>query len=267
MSPTEFSKELHSRGEGLYRDMPWRVSDASGKFDVYKIVVSEFMLQQTQVSRVVQKYEYFLSKFPTIVSLANAHLADVLLAWNGLGYNRRAKYLHDAAKILQHLPQPWQYDDLVSCSGIGPNTAHAVRVYAYNIPEVFIETNIRTVFIHYFFAEHAQVSDKQIAMLVEKTLDRSSPRIWYWALMDIGAYLKSENKNSLHKSTAYKKQPTFKGSVRQIRGLVLKTLAGGPCTTNKLSLLVSDGRLDMVLKSLQNEGLITKKGDAYSLGS
>jgi len=261
-----FVSKIHEQAHAAYRDMPWRVSDKGGTFDGYKVLVSEFMLQQTQVSRVIPKYQYFLDKFPTITSLANASLADVLLAWSGLGYNRRAKYLHEAAKILQHVPQPWQYDDLVKCIGIGPNTANALRVYAYNLPEVFIETNIRTVYIHYFFTNSIKVDDKQILALVDKTMDRKSPRSWYWALMDIGARLKNNNKNGLAKSATYKKQPTFNGSLRQIRGLVLKSLVDGPCSADKLSVVVNDSRLDSVLLVLQSEGLISRDSKSYYLG-
>ncbi len=265
MSPQKFNSVLYDTAKELYRDMPWRTSEPDGSFDGYKVLVSEFMLQQTQVGRVVPKYEYFLSKFPTISSLATASLAEVLVAWSGLGYNRRAKYLHESAKILQHKSQPWSYEDLVSCIGIGPNTAKAVRAYAYDLPEVFIETNIRTVYIHYFFADHTTVTDKQITALVEDTINKQSPRTWYWALMDSGARLKTEKKGGLVKSAAYKKQPVFHGSLRQIRGLVLKTLAVNPRTAEQL--VSDDDRTKKVLASLVSEGLISKKGNFYYLGS
>jgi len=266
VNPQKFNEELQSKARQLYRDMPWRVCENDGSFDAYKIVVSELMLQQTQVARVIPKYQHFIRKFPTIGSLANADLAEVLQMWSGLGYNRRAKYLHEAAIKLQYIPQPWSYNDLISCVGIGPNTANAVRVYAYNVPEVFIETNIRSVFIHYFFAQSTQVSDKQILELVANTMDKQSPRTWYWSLMDSGANLKNKNL-SLSKSSAYKKQPVFEGSLRQIRGRVLKSLISGPCSAHTLALSVQDVRLQSVLNALESEGLVSKRGKIYCLGS
>ena len=247
--------------------MPWREPRPDGSFDAYRILVSELMLQQTQVPRVIPKFISFLNDFPSLQALAAAPLAEVLRAWSGLGYNRRAKYLHEAAKTLQDVPEPWTYEQLVACKGIGPNTAKAVLVYAYDQPEVFIETNIRTVFIHYFFQDKLTVSDAEITAVLERTLDRELPRACYWALMDIGAYIKSAEGNASRKSTAYKKQSPFEGSMRQVRGRVLKLLADGiPKTMQQLS-MQDDERTKAVLASLQNEGLIHKKSGKYHLGN
>src|SRR4030095_9666003 len=139
------------------RELPWRHPGTT----VYEILVSEMMLQQTQVKRVIPKYQSFLKRFPTIQSLANAPLSEVLSEWSGLGYNRRAKYLHDAAKQLVSKVGPWKLEDLTECKGIGHNTAVAVLVYAYNRPLVFIETNIRTVCIHHFFNDKENITDKE----------------------------------------------------------------------------------------------------------
>ena len=247
--------------------MPWREPRPDGSFDAYRILVSELMLQQTQVPRVIPKFISFLNDFPSLHALAAAPLAEVLRAWSGLGYNRRAKYLHEAAKTLQAAPEPWTYEQLVACKGIGPNTAKAVLVYAYDQPEIFIETNVRTVFIHYFFQERQTVSDAEILAVHERTLDRELPRACYWALMDIGAYIKSAEGNASKKSTAYKKQTPFAGSLRQVRGRILKLLADGiPKTAEQLG-RQEDKRTEAVLETLKNEGLIHKKRRKYYLGS
>lgn len=246
--------------------MPWREPLPDGSYDPYHILVSEMMLQQTQVSRVVPKYEAFLAVFPDIKSLAEAKLAEVLKVWSGLGYNRRAKYLHDAAKLLVSKNQPWKYDDLVVCKGIGSNTAKAVLVYAYDLPEVFIETNIRTVFIHYFFPKRTNVTDKEILELHARTLDTKLPRACYWALMDIGAFIKATAGNAGAKSQAYKKQSRFEGSLRQLRGNVLKALSHGPKLFEQFE-ITDTVRFQEVLTRLQGEKLIHKKGKKFFLGS
>jgi len=260
-----FKKLVNKQGADLFREMPWRAAEPDGGFDAYKILVSEMMLQQTQVSRVIPKFNSFVSLFPTIHDLAAAPLADVLRAWSGLGYNRRAQYLHQAAIRLADRPLPWTYDDLIACNGVGPNTARAVLVYAYNSPELFIETNIRTVYIHYFFADITEVNDESVIKLLKKTLNKQNPRQWYWALMDIGARIKSTTGNVAAKSSAYKKQSAFQGSLRQVRGAILKELLDGPKSGAYFS-AKKDGRFVGVLATLTKEGLIHKKSHTYYLG-
>jgi A/G-specific adenine glycosylase len=145
----EFQEMIWDKARQHYRKMPWRDNT-----DPYNVLVSELMLQQTQVDRVIPKFELFMLTFPSILSLSKASLADVLIAWNGLGYNRRAKYLHESAKKIVSdfegkIPQ--SYEKLTSLPGVGPNTAGAILAYSYNQPVVFIETNIRTVYFHHFF--------------------------------------------------------------------------------------------------------------------
>ena len=252
----------------LYRDMPWRHSN-KGIFDPYSILVSEIMLQQTQVARVIEKYQRFLAIYPTVHDLADAELADVLRLWSGLGYNRRAKFLHAAAKSLKHSTDTWTYEDLVACKGIGPNTAKAVLVYSYNYPEIFIETNIRTVIIYYCFKDTVmQVTDKQILDVVQNSIDIKEPRIWYWAMMDLGSFLKQNNVGQLHNAQAYKKQTQFKGSKRQIRGQVLRQLgAHRSMSLNELQKYIQDDRLTQVLQDLIQENLISQKNNMYFLGT
>ncbi len=248
------------------RQLPWRCLETDG-FDPYKILVSEMMLQQTQVIRVIPKFQAFLQQFPNLPTLARASLADVLIVWNGLGYNRRAKYLHDAAKQLAPRRQPWKLEDLNECKGIGQNTAAACIVYTYNQPLVFVETNIRTVYIHHFFPKSADINDKEILLLLEQTLDRKNPREFYWALMDYGTHLKNTIGNTAIRSRHYSKQSPFEGSRRQIRGQILRELSKTSLTSGGLGLIIKDKRLSNVLRDLEIEQLITRSNLYYSLAS
>ncbi len=255
--------EAHGR-----QDLPWRLPAPDGSFDPYHIMVSEIMLQQTQVPRVIPKYHDFLAMFPTIEDLAAASLGDVLRVWNGLGYNRRAKFLWQAAQVLSSQYNgvfPNEPKALVALPGIGVNTAGAILAYAYNLPAVFIETNIRTVFIHHFFADQLDVEDKEITVLVRETLDKKRPREWYWALMDYGSYVKQTVGNKSRTSKAYVKQLAFKGSNRQLRGALIRALLDRPQTDQELHAAFADERLDGTLAQLVSEGLVQEQGGRFSI--
>ena len=247
-------------------DLPWRSSETDGSFDPYKIMVSELMLQQTQVPRVISKYEAFLKRFPTAQDIAGAELGDVLREWQGLGYNRRAKFLWQAAqKVAGPGGFPNEQAELVKLPGIGPNTAGAVLAYAYNQPVVFIETNVRTVYIHHFFKDAAGIADKEIIALVEQTFDRENVREFYWAIMDYGSYLKAAVGNPNKASKHYAKQSAFQGSRRQIRGQVIRELGKGAKKIGELSASISDERLRSVLDDLVSEKLIRAERGLYTL--
>lgn len=266
MQNQEFSQQLWEYYQDHSRDLPWRDPEVDGSFDAYKILVSEIMLQQTQVNRVIPKYEAFITQFPTVHSLATATLSEVLKSWSGLGYNRRAKYLHEAAQQLISKPQPWNLQTLMTCKGIGLNTAAAVCVYAYNEPHVFIETNIRTVFIHHFFGDSDNVSDVEIIPLVQNMLDTRNPREFYWAIMDYGAHIKATLGNVSRASKHYTKQSKFAGSKRQLRGQVLKMLAENPIKASELISILNDTRVADVLADLEQEKLISRQGSHLRLG-
>lgn len=246
-------------------DLPWRQPEPNGHYDPYKILVSELMLQQTQVGRVVPKYGAFIALFPNVETLASATLGDVLRAWQGLGYNRRAKYLWLSAQ--QIAKEGWP-DDLTSLPGVGVNTAGAIRAYAFNEPVVFVETNIRTVYIYHFAATQQNIPDSFIQELLAQTLrivtSQGEPRDFYWALMDYGTYLKTMVRN-VSQSKQYKRQPTFKGSNRQLRGLVVRILADRAFSVAELHAAVNDDRLEIVLIALESEGLIVKRAEKYEL--
>ncbi len=241
-------------------DLPWRKT-----VDPYRIVVSEIMLQQTQVGRVLEKYREFLKAFPTVSALANAPLQAVLLQWSGLGYNRRARFLHAMAKtvVADHKGAfPKTFDELLKLPGIGHYTAGAVSAFAYNVPVTIIETNIRTAYLHHFFPDTAGVSDRELLPLIEATLDREQPRTWYWALMDYGSYLKSQGVRIHRNSAQYKKQSTFKGSLREVRGGIVRILAVQPATAVFLQKETGfeKDRIEQAVSVLMAEGLIHKKG-------
>ncbi len=200
----------------------WRHAD-----DPYKIFISEVMLQQTQTARVAIKYPQFLAAFPSFEALANASLKDVLLQWQGMGYNRRGMYLQRAAQTIvqEHAGQlPNDPDILVTLPGIGKATAASICAFAFNNPTIFIETNIRAVFIHFFFHGRDDVHDNEIMSLVQAALDQEHARDWYYALMDYGVMLKKTIVNPSRKSKHHTKQSKFEGSDRQIRGMILRIL-------------------------------------------
>lgn len=264
----EFRKTVREyyRAHGRH-DLPWRVPQPDGSFDAYNILVSEVMLQQTQVARVIPKFTEFMARFPDLKTLAAAPLADVLAMWSGLGYNRRAKFLWQAAgQVMQEYSGrlPRTTAELVHLPGIGPNTAGAVLAYAYSLPVVFIETNIRTVFIRHFFADQQGVDDRDILELVAQTLPDDA-RQWYWALMDYGTHVKQTEGNLNKLSRHYTVQSKFTGSKRQIRGQVLRLLQAGPQPKSALVRAIPDERLDAVLADLLAEELIEEIAGRYKL--
>jgi len=198
------------------------------------------MLQQTQVERVIPKYIAFLRRFPDAKTLARASLPAVFRVWQGLGYNRRAKLLRDAAHEIQKQfggKFPRTAAELECLPGVGHYTARAVAAFAFNRPEIFIETNIRTVFLHHCFPRRTNVSDTDILPLIRESLIRANtpPRDFYAALMDYGSHLKKSGVRLNAKSKHYTKQSKFEGSRRQLRGNILKLLLQKPHTPSALA--------------------------------
>lgn len=254
--------------------LPWRnlAGGTNTKHIPYQVLVSEVMLQQTQVERVIPFYTAWLKRFPTAQSLAKAPLSEVLTAWQGLGFNTRAKRLHNVA---QHIVQnyggivPQDAAILESLPGIGPYTAHAVMAFACNHDAVFIETNIRTVILHHFFPKRKTVSDDEILAVLKKVLPRGKSRMWYSALMDYGAYLKCSGVKINKKSTTYTKQSVFEGSGREAGAAIVKHLLTGRATKKKISSLLEDreGQLEIQLERLIKEGMVIKKGSYYQISN
>jgi len=246
--------------------MPWRETR-----DPYRIFISEVMLQQTQVDRVRAKYEEFLAAFPDLAALAAAPLDRVLAAWQGLGYNRRAVALHRSARILQQRHRGLLPDDtaaLDALPGIGAATAASIRAFAFDAPVVFIETNIRRVFIHEFFPAREEVADAELLPLVAAALDKRSPREWYYALMDYGAALARRVPNPNRRSRSYARQSRFEGSDRQVRGAILRALVGGGALTaaaiGKAAGFESE-RVLRLLGDLEREGFVQRSGRRFGI--
>jgi A/G-specific adenine glycosylase len=250
------------------RELPWRFEP-----DPYKVFISEIMLQQTQVDRVLGKYESFIYRFPDVNSLASAPLESILAQWQGLGYNRRGLFLKQAAMHMHAAfgsVVPSTVRGLTTLPGVGYGTACAVMAFAYNEPVVFLETNIRTVFIHFFFRDHESVRDSALLPLVEKALDRNDPRNWYYALMDYGAMLKRDGVREHRKSAAYRRQSPFQGSDRQIRGGIIKTL--GKYQTMSVHdlarhLTTEEERIRLNLSRLQKEGFLCEQNGLYAIAA
>jgi A/G-specific adenine glycosylase len=215
-----FQNKVLGHYEQYGRDLPWRK-----RVNPYRVLVSEIMLQQTQVERVIEKYKEFLAVFPDFAALANAPLPKLLSRWSGLGYNRRALALKALAQkvVEEHRGRlPSDLEQLLALPGIGKYTAGAVMAFAFNKPVVFMDTNIRRVYIHEFFQDQEGVRDDQLMPLVERTLDAADPRTWYNALMDYGTVLKQQHANPNRRSAHYTRQSPFENSNRQVRGRILK---------------------------------------------
>lgn len=268
----EFVSLVRREGERLYRALPWRNID-----NPYHVLVSEVMLQQTQVGRVEKYWTRFIGLFPSLDALASAETSLVLEQWQGLGYNRRALALKKTAEICSasydgELPQT--LDKLLAMPGIGQATAAGVMSFAYNEPSVYLETNVRTVFIHELFSDCESVSDSQIVPLVEATCPQHNPRAWYYALLDYGSFLKREFANPSRKSAHHSRQSKFEGSRRQKRAEMLRVVLAEPGirTANLYDRLDEfereSGRepeerdvLEQVLSDLLKEGFFRQEGD------
>lgn len=234
------------------------------------------MLQQTQVERVLPKYELFLKHLPNFASLANATVQNVLSIWQGLGYNRRALFLKKTAEkvCVRHGGMlPMEIEELLQLPGIGPYTAASLRAFAWNKPEIVLETNIRRVILHCFFPDEPEIRDDAIKQVLKKVLFRDNPRLWYWALMDYGALALKNVTNPNRRSAHYSRQSRFAGSNRQLRGKILSLLLKrGPMYGRKIMLLASceltnKERVKTALFSLERDGLLKLQGEEYSLPS
>lgn len=223
----EFRSLVLERGRELYRDLPWRRTR-----DPYAIWISEVMLQQTQTTRVDGRWQRWLARFPSVEALAAADAADVLDEWQGMGYNRRALALHRAAREVAERggELPRDARDLEALPGIGPATAAGIRSFAFDLHSVYLETNVRSVFLHELFPGEEGVSDRVLVPLVDRTCPsdardpRDDPRTWYYALLDYGAYLKRTVPNPSRRSRSHTRQSRFEGSHRQKRAELLRIL-------------------------------------------
>jgi A/G-specific adenine glycosylase len=304
MTVPEFQKHILSWYTTHRRNLPWRNTR-----DPYKILVSEVMLQQTQVTRVIPKYEEFLMAFPTLEKLANAPDKKLLKIWRGLGYWKRALNLKKSAQIIiarttssqtssrraagmvplkadsgPRVQNPksrrdfearsfgiWSPEQLQTLPGIGPYTARALSCFAFGNTEAFLDTNIRRVYLHFFFPKRKSVSDKEIIKIAQRAIWKKNPGEWHYALFDYGATAlkdKKINKRSKH----YTKQSKFEGSFRFFRTKVMRFLLGQQdqtATKNRIKRLLKEAEspytAERVLAALEKDSLVKKKRNSYSL--
>ena len=304
MADTEaFRSLVREEGARLYRDLPWRRTR-----DAYAIWISEVMLQQTQVARVEARWGSWMERFPTVFALAAASQAEVLEAWQGMGYNRRALALKAAAQALvaEHGGEvPQDAALLTALPGIGAATAQGIRSFAFDLPGVYLETNVRAVYLHHYFPDATKVPDRELVALVEAGCPAApgsfggsaadpgryavpqdgddTPRAWYYALLDYGAHLKKTNPNPSRRSSTYARQSAFEGSRRQKRaalvrillaargsapqGLTLETLAQG---LSEAELAAGRAAVDpqavaSIMEDLAREGFCTLEGGLWRI--
>lgn len=242
------------------RDFPWRETE-----DPYKIMISEIMLQQTQSSRVVEKYDEFINKYPDAESLAKTSKVDLLSTWSGLGYNRRALWLQEAAQTLTELEEfPKNPRDLLKLKGVGKYSANSILIFAFNLDLATVDTNIRRILIAEGFANENS-TEKELFQIAEKILPKGKSRDWHNALMDYGATFLTASATGIKPNTT---QSKFKGSSREKRGIILRYLLENKYTTiNELVEILncSQKELKTILLKMEKEGLVVKTGDKYEI--
>lgn len=239
----DFQTNIFSWWRAHRRNLPWRHTH-----DPYKILVSEIMLQQTQVRRVIPKYAEFIKAYPTVKHLAGASAAEVLKHWKGMGYNRRALYLKKIRTI------PKSEKELMKLPGVGRYTARAICVFAYKQDVALVDTNIRQILTHFFFHDVPQ-KEKIIQTLADALVPKGKSWEWHQALMDYGAL-------GLNKVPGViKKQSQFKNSNRYFRGKLIDVLREGSV---KEKVLLKDFS-SAIINSLMKDGLIVRKNGVLSL--
>jgi len=265
MQHKEFREIVLNNYRQAGRKFPWRGADPWG------VTVSEYMLQQTQVERVIPYWEKWMSLWPQPRDLAKASLEDAMRAWSGLGYNKRCYNLKCGAAVIDKDfdgKVPDTPKTLLNLPGVGPYMSGAIACFAYNYPVVFIETNIRSAVIHCFFPDRDDVKDSEIIPILEDLLDRDDARTWHYALMDYGASIKKTTENPGRRSAHYVKQSSFVGSFRQARGKVIQALVSmGPGNAEEIGLASGlDGeKLYRVLEKLKTESMVAEEKGIYRI--
>ena len=248
------------------RDLPWRRTD-----DPYAILVSEIMLQQTQVPRVAPRFVEWLEAWPDLESLAAAPLADVLRRWQGLGYNNRARRLQEcAAAAVASAPcgrramLPRTLEGLRALPGIGPYTARAVLVFAHNDDLAAVDANVRRVLTHQLSLAE-DLGDKDLQAVADAVLPRGRSRDWHNAMMDYGSLVLTARSTGI---SSRGRQGTFEGSRRQKRARVVRRLLQhGPQPLGDLAagLGLSDEETADIVALLRRDGLVTESGGTVSI--
>lgn len=253
------------------RDLPWRHTN-----DPYQILVSEIMLQQTQVDRVVPYFERFIDRYPTVPLLAAASLRDVLAEWSGLGYNSRAQRLHRAARDIDRRGWPQDVHHLMELPGVGIYTARAIACFAFSSSAIPIDTNIRRVLNRWHGAE---LSDKLLGDIAGADRHSTPAANWTQAVMDLGATCCRPRAPSCGSCpvaawcsgpetyVAPPRQSPFEGSARQIRGAIVRELLSGPTSAQALHHATgfSSRSIEAALTALAAEQLVDAAGGTYRL--
>ena len=254
-----FQEKILAWYEKNKRDLPWRKTT-----NPYEILVSEIMLQQTQVDRVIPFYHRFLASFPDLESLAKAEKHSLLEHWSGLGYNSRVLRLQKLAQQVKELPQ--EKEALENLPGIGPYTSSAILAFAFNKPFPVIDTNIRRVLLHEFQLS-VETPQTELQDLALQCIPRGKSRIWHNALMDFGALQATSKKTGIE---SLSKQSAFKGSTRWVRGQIVKTLL----KERKISIYAfkkdlkekySSQTIDRIMQKMEKDDIIKREGNQIAL--
>ncbi len=262
------------------RDLPWRQTR-----DPWAVLVSEVMLQQTQVPRVIPKWHAFLDAFPTTEVCAAAPLGDVLRLWQGLGYPRRARNLHAAAAAVEQLGMfPATLEGLLALPGVGAYTARAVLAFAFEADAAVVDTNIARIFARY---HGRRLTTREVQRLADDAAPLGDAWAWNQCLMDLGAVLCRPTSPScadcpLAGSCAWhgegedpavgsagvsRTQARFDGSHRQARGRLMKALSQSAVRRSDAAIVMQRDRntADALVTALVAEGLVVCQGELLQL--
>ena len=256
----KFHEKIFTWWKENKRSLPWRETT-----NPYYIMISEIMLQQTQVNRSIEKYLEFIKKYPTIKELAEASVSSVLKSWSGLGYNRRALWLHEAAnQIVKQKEFPKTQEELQKLKGIGPYTSRSILIFAFNYDIATVDTNIRRVLIAENFAKN-DTKEKELFIIAQKILPKGKARDWHNALMDYGSLVLTSAKTGIKPKTTTSNNS--KESRRQ-RGIIVKYLTRN--SKAKKEQIVNDcnilnEKIDDILLGLMADGLVAKTKKYYIL--
>ncbi len=250
----ELQKKVLSWYDQNKRDLPWRKT-----LDPYAILVSEVMLQQTQVDRVVPFYERWLKEFPGFQDLAKADKVKLLGLWSGLGYNSRALRLQKLAQVVVGRYSgklPKSEEELLSLPGIGPYTAAAILAFAFNKEAHVIDTNIRRVLIHELHLKE-DIATEDLKKIAFELIPKGKSRVWHNAMMDYGALEKTARKTGV---MSLSKQPKFDGSERKVRGEIVRYLLKvKEASVADVQERYAHKNFEKILDKMEKDGLITQK--------
>ena len=260
----KFQKKIFSWWEEHKREFPWRKSK-----NPYEILVAEFMLQQTQASRIINPYKRFLKNWPTLAGLAKENSSNIIRFWSEhkLGYNRRAKWLHEAAIQINKLDSfPTTPKELRKLKGIGSYCSRSILIFAFNSDLATVDTNIRRILISERFASK-NTTESELLAIAEQLTPPGKSRDWHNALMDFGAVYKTARKTGIRPKTI---QKSFKNSTRAHRGAIIRFLSSNDTLTLEMiskKLKLSKQETSSILSTLIKDQMIKKEDDKYSIFS